>query len=308
MSVNAVAVTVTYLAWDGTAGAPKTGDVANHTLRLVRDGAEATPSGTPAEVDATNAPGIYKLALTGAENTGTIMALVGKSATSGVVLVPTYWHNLDATIGSREVSGAAATAVSGLNNLSTVQAQDAAEAALAAYDAATGADVAAIDVSGVAAAVVAALDAAHGAGLWTSAAVATVTVQGYAGGAPEADIALVRGDTAPLLLEMVDADGVAVDLTDYVSGAGELVLTVKPQSARDDTDDAAAVCQIEGTSTAPTTGVAAFAFAEADTLACALGTVYDYDVQADDGAGTVQTLLRGALQVVWDVTRASSAV
>jgi hypothetical protein len=295
MSVSGAALTVTYMAWDGSAGAGKTGDAANHTLRLVRDGVETTPSGTPAEVDAANAPGIYRLALTGAENTGTGMALVGKSATAGVVVVPTAWHNLDAAVGTREASGAAASAASDIRG-GTETLESLADA------------VAGIDVSGVAAAVVAALNAAHGEGLWTSAAVATVTVQGYGGGAPEADIALVRGDTAPLLLEMVDAAGVAVDLTDYVGGAGSLVLTVKPQSAREDSDDAAAVCQVTGTSVAPATGVAAFAFTDAQTVACSLGTVYDYDVQADDGSGTVQTLLRGALRVVHDVTRTSSAL
>lgn len=95
MAVSGSAVTVAFLVWDTSANAGKTGDAANLTLRLVKDGLEATPAGTPVEIDATNAPGIYKLALTAAENTGTAMTLAGKSATAGIVVVPLSWHNME---------------------------------------------------------------------------------------------------------------------------------------------------------------------------------------------------------------------
>ena len=105
MAVSGSPVTVVFLVWDTSANAGKTGDAANLTLRIVRDGVEATPTGTPVEVDAANAPGIYTLALTWTENTGTAMALVGKSSTSGVMVVPTQWHNLDAAVSSRAEPG-----------------------------------------------------------------------------------------------------------------------------------------------------------------------------------------------------------
>jgi len=81
------ACTVTYIAWDTGANTPKTGDNANHTLRIVKDGTEATPAASPAEVDATNAPGVYKLALAAGETNCDVLRLAGKSSTAGVVLI-----------------------------------------------------------------------------------------------------------------------------------------------------------------------------------------------------------------------------
>ena len=59
---------VTCVAWDTAAGAGKTGDAANHTLRWIKDGTAAAPTGSPVEVDSANAPGVYKLALTAGDN------------------------------------------------------------------------------------------------------------------------------------------------------------------------------------------------------------------------------------------------
>ena len=82
------ALTITYFAWDTSANAGKTGDVGNHTLRWIKDGTSAAPEGSPSEVDATNAPGVYKLALTAAECTCHVGVLAGKSSTSGVAIFP----------------------------------------------------------------------------------------------------------------------------------------------------------------------------------------------------------------------------
>jgi trimeric autotransporter adhesin len=83
------ALTVSFVAWDNTANVGKTGDAANFTLKWVKDGTAATPTNIPAtEVDAANAPGLYKIALTGTECTCDFGTLAGKSSTSGVSILP----------------------------------------------------------------------------------------------------------------------------------------------------------------------------------------------------------------------------
>ncbi len=87
---------VYYFAWDVNANAPKTGDVANHTLRLIKDGGSpAAPTNSASEVDATNAPGLYKLTVTTAEATCVTLALHGKSSTSGVYIMPQLFEPID---------------------------------------------------------------------------------------------------------------------------------------------------------------------------------------------------------------------
>ena len=88
MATRGVAMTIAYVAWDTEANAGKTGDVGNHTLRWIKDGTAASPANTPTEVDATNAPGLYKIALTAEETDCDIGVLCGKSSTSGVSIVP----------------------------------------------------------------------------------------------------------------------------------------------------------------------------------------------------------------------------
>lgn len=76
-----------YYAWDTSASTPKTGDVANHTLRLVKNGGTPTaPTNSAAEIDATNMPGWYKVTLTAAETNSVSLLLTGKSSTANVVL------------------------------------------------------------------------------------------------------------------------------------------------------------------------------------------------------------------------------
>ena len=77
-----------YHAVDESTGAYKTGDVANHTLRYIKDGVSSAPTNSPAEVDATNAPGAYKLVLTNAETNATLGYVVGKSSTANVQIRP----------------------------------------------------------------------------------------------------------------------------------------------------------------------------------------------------------------------------
>lgn len=86
MGLYGVEQTVYYVAWDTSANAPKTGDVSNHTLRWVKDGTAAAPTNSPAEVDATNAPGWYKLTVTATEAQCISGLIAGKSSTADVVV------------------------------------------------------------------------------------------------------------------------------------------------------------------------------------------------------------------------------
>ena len=88
MAIYGESLTIQYVAWDTTNNAPKTGDASNHTLRWVKDGTAAAPTNSPSEVDATNAPGVYKLTLTASETQCWVGTLCGKSSTSGVVIMP----------------------------------------------------------------------------------------------------------------------------------------------------------------------------------------------------------------------------
>jgi len=87
------AITVTYLAWDTANSVGKTGDNANHTIRIVADGTEGTPAASPAEVDSTNLKGVYKIVIAADENTGALMTLGGISATADVIIQPITWTN-----------------------------------------------------------------------------------------------------------------------------------------------------------------------------------------------------------------------
>jgi hypothetical protein len=81
-------VTLQYVAWDTVNNIGKTGDVANHTLRWVKDGTPAVPTNGAAEVDATNAPGIYKVVMTGTEASCQVGTLCGKSSSTGIAILP----------------------------------------------------------------------------------------------------------------------------------------------------------------------------------------------------------------------------
>ena len=76
-------------AYDSTTGAAKTGDAANITAYVSLDGtANAIDDTNPAEVDATNMPGIYVFDLTQAETNCNAFALYAKSATANIRIEP----------------------------------------------------------------------------------------------------------------------------------------------------------------------------------------------------------------------------
>ena len=76
---------VDFVAWDMTNNQPKTGDAANITVRISKDGGALTATtNNPQEVDATNAPGLYRVTLTASEMDANTILVVPKSSTSGV--------------------------------------------------------------------------------------------------------------------------------------------------------------------------------------------------------------------------------
>lgn len=88
MAIYGKEMTICYIAWDSSAGSYKTGDVANHTLRWIKNGVSSAPSNSPSEVDATNAPGTYKVTITATEAQTPFGVLAGKSSTANVVISP----------------------------------------------------------------------------------------------------------------------------------------------------------------------------------------------------------------------------
>ena len=56
MALKDQALTVCYVAWNTSTNAGQTGDSANHTLKLVQDGTEGSPTNSPSQVDSTNRP------------------------------------------------------------------------------------------------------------------------------------------------------------------------------------------------------------------------------------------------------------
>ena len=156
MAVYGKSFTITYVAWDTSANAGKTGDNANHTLKWIKDGTAATPTNAPAEVDATNAPGVYKLVLTAAEAQATFGTLAGKSSTANVVIAPVsvaFEQLPDAAPGgagglptvdaNNMIAGIQGTkqTLDDLNDVSAAEVNAEADAALSDYDAPTKAEL-----------------------------------------------------------------------------------------------------------------------------------------------------------------------
>tara|TARA_Y100000310_G_scaffold68541_1_gene63911 strand:+ start:528 stop:1181 length:654 start_codon:yes stop_codon:yes gene_type:complete len=93
MPVSGVALTaVHFFVTDADGGV--TGDASNIALKVVKDGSVGAVAGSVSEVDATNAPGMYSVALTAAENTGSMISLVGKTSTADTTVNPISWTNI----------------------------------------------------------------------------------------------------------------------------------------------------------------------------------------------------------------------
>ena len=90
MFKNVASQKVAVFAWDNAAGAAKTGDAANISAQISKDGAAtaATNDVAPTELDATDAPGIYIFDMTQAETNADLVVIAPVSSTSDIVLRP----------------------------------------------------------------------------------------------------------------------------------------------------------------------------------------------------------------------------
>jgi len=90
MYKNTASQKVPVFAWDAAANAPKTGDAANITARISKDGAAVAQSNdvAPTELDATHAKGIYLFDLTQAETNCDLFVLSPVSSTDNVQIEP----------------------------------------------------------------------------------------------------------------------------------------------------------------------------------------------------------------------------
>lgn len=89
MAIKNQALTVTYYAWDTDNLVGKTGDSANHFIYVAIDGVSNKADNSPSEVDATNLPGMYSIALTSTEMNGNHIMVGGVSSGTSTVIVPT---------------------------------------------------------------------------------------------------------------------------------------------------------------------------------------------------------------------------
>lgn len=90
MFKNVASQSIALYAFDDTTGAPKTGDAANMVFYITKDWGSVTAiaasSGVPTEVDATNAKGWYKIAVSQTETNADAVLLTGKSSTANIVV------------------------------------------------------------------------------------------------------------------------------------------------------------------------------------------------------------------------------
>jgi hypothetical protein len=80
---------IALFAYDSATNLPKTGDAANLTFYVAKDGGSVTALAdtSAAEKDATNAPGWYECDVSAAESNAHALLFSGKSSTSGIVVI-----------------------------------------------------------------------------------------------------------------------------------------------------------------------------------------------------------------------------
>jgi hypothetical protein len=87
---NVASQKIQLVAWDTANGTFKTGDAANVTCCVNKGGAGAVAltDASAAEVDATNAPGVYEWDLAQAETNADQLSFSGKSTTADIIILP----------------------------------------------------------------------------------------------------------------------------------------------------------------------------------------------------------------------------
>lgn len=96
---NVASQKVAVYAHDTANDVPKTGDAANITAQISKDGGATAASNdtNPTELDATDAPGIYLFDLTQAESNCDLFILFAKSSTADIQLEPVIIYTLPGT-------------------------------------------------------------------------------------------------------------------------------------------------------------------------------------------------------------------
>ncbi|MCK5577841.1 MAG: hypothetical protein KAI14_05930, partial [Dehalococcoidales bacterium] len=86
MYKNVAGQKIVVYAHDTAADGPKTGDSANITIHLCKDGGTSASLGSPSELDSTNQKGKYILTLTQAQSNADLLSFSAYSTTSNIVL------------------------------------------------------------------------------------------------------------------------------------------------------------------------------------------------------------------------------
>ena len=109
MYKNTASQKVACFAWDGASGAAKTGDAANISAQISKDGAAcaATNDAAPTELDAADAPGIYIFDLEQAETNADMVVIAPVSSTADVIIRPIITYTVAAIdVGTTTIEGA----------------------------------------------------------------------------------------------------------------------------------------------------------------------------------------------------------
>lgn len=98
MFKNVASQKIAVFAWDSVAGAPKTGDAANISAQISKDGGAtaATDDVAPTELDAADAKGIYIFDMTQPETNADLVILSPVSGTADIDLEPVIIHTIPA--------------------------------------------------------------------------------------------------------------------------------------------------------------------------------------------------------------------
>ena len=116
MFKNTASQKIPVLAWNTITDEPKTGDAANITAQISKDGAAtaATNDTNPTELDATDAKGVYLFDMLQAETNADLVVLSPVSSTAGIQLTPVFiFTKLTAAAINAEVDAALNTAIPG---------------------------------------------------------------------------------------------------------------------------------------------------------------------------------------------------
>ena len=99
MFKNVASQKLAVFAWDNASGAPKTGNAAQISAQLSKDGGAtaATNDAAPTELDATDAKGIYIFDMTQAETNADLVILSAVSSTADIDLQPVIIYTLKAS-------------------------------------------------------------------------------------------------------------------------------------------------------------------------------------------------------------------